>query len=284
MANQKPVKVTSDGVKLHVEVFGDGVPLLFAHSLGACHHQVRGVLESLADDFRLITFDQRGHCQSMPVTDPALYEPQRMAADIGAILDHLGIEQAIVGGESMGAATALLFAILHPKRVQQLILVAPTAGDVANPGRDMIVSLADFTAQYGLQAAADAVALASMTQGIPRQAAAMVTSFWLHHRLESFVAANRAVPDWVLFPDLTPVATLKMPIGVLAWGGDPSRPLPLARRLAGAARRGRMESVESLAELANEPATYARLIRKLLTLERKAGDGRREAEPVRRKA
>ncbi len=265
MAVAKPIKVSSDGLELHVEVFGKGRPLLFAHSLGACHHQARRVLEPLANEFQLIVFDQRGHCESTPVADPVLYEPSRLAGDIGAILDRLGIEQAIVGGESMGAATALLFAIKQPKRVQQLIQVAPTVVDQRNPGHDMIIALADFTATYGLQAAADAVALGSMSQGIPRHAAAIVTALWSHHQLESFVAANRAVPEWVLFSDLTPVATLKMPIGVLAWGGDPSRPLPLARRLAAAARRGRLATIESLAELANDPGAYARLIRELLT-------------------
>jgi len=264
MAKAKPIKIASDGLKLHVEVSGTGPPLIFAHSLGGCHHQAARALEPLADAYQLIVFDQRGHCQSTPVTDAARYEPQRMAADIAAVLDALGIERAIVGGESMGAATALLFAVTQPKRVAKLLLVAPTAGDEANPGRDMIVALADFTAEYGLAAAASAVALASMSRGIPRDAAAMVTSFWLHHRPESFVAANRAVPDWVLFPDLTPVANLKMPIAILAWGGDPSRPLPLARRLADAARHGRMETVESLGEFATDPTMYARLLRLML--------------------
>jgi pimeloyl-ACP methyl ester carboxylesterase len=262
--SDQSLKVASDGLELHVETFGEGRPFLFAHSLGGCRHQVRRLLEPLAQQFRMIVFDQRGHCGSTPVTDPALYDPQRMAGDVGAVLDRLEIEQAIVGGESMGAATTLLFATRNPKRVQHVVQVAPTALDQPKPGRHMIVALADFAEKYGLEAAADAVALASMSQGIPRHAAAMVTEQWSHHRLESFVAANRAVPGWVPFDDLAPVATLKVPIGVLAWGGDPSRPLSLARRLAAAARRGRIETVGSLADFASEPGLYAKLLRKLL--------------------
>ncbi len=74
----------------------------------------------------------------------------------------LGIEQAIVGGESMGAATALVFATKQPKRVRHLLQIAPNAVDDPNPGRDMIVAVADFAAKYGRAAAADAAALAAM--------------------------------------------------------------------------------------------------------------------------
>ena len=256
--------VRFDGLDLAVEVFGKGLPLLFAHSLGSCRHQARRLLDPLAANFRVIVFDQRGHCGSTPMTDVARYQPEPMANDIGAVLDHVRVEQAIVVGESMGAATALVFASQNPKRVQQLVLVAPTAADSPNPGCDMITALADFAEQYGLRAAADAVALAGMGSGIPRTVAQMITRHWTHHQLASFVAANRAVPRWVLFDSLAPVAALRMPIGVFGWGGDPSRPLSAARRIASAARRGRIETVDSLVELASDTTLYARTVRALL--------------------
>ena len=68
----------------------------------------------------------------------------------------------------------------------------------------------------------------------------------------------------MLFDSLAPVAALRMPVGVFAWGGDPSRPLSLARRLAAAARRGRLEAIESLAELASDVGVYANAILRLL--------------------
>lgn len=263
MSNETSV-VSSQGLSLAIDVFGQGDALLFAHSLGSCRHQARRLLAPLGSDFQVILFDQRGHCGSTPVTDSSLYDPRRMASDIGAVLDHLGVEQAIVAGESMGAATALLFAIAEPKRVKHLLQIAPTAADQRNPSCEMIMALADFAAEYGLQAAADAVALAAMGSGIPRTAAQMITSVWKHHQLDSFVAANRTVPPWVLFDNLTPLAALRMPIGIFAWGGDPSRPLSLARRLASAARRGHLETVDSLAALAADPGLYAGTIRRLL--------------------
>jgi 3-oxoadipate enol-lactonase len=258
-------RVTSEGVTLAVEVFGKGPPLLFAHGLGSCRHHVKHFLEPLAYRHQVIVFDQRGHCESTPITDPALFEARRLAGDIGHVLDHLGIERANLAGESMGAATTLLFATQHPERVERLVQIGPTVVDMPNPGREMIQALGDLAAKHGLEAAADAVAIAAMASGVPRQAAAMVTAHWTDHDVASFIAAHRAVPEWVLFDSLAPIAALPMPIGIFAWGNDPTRPLSQARRLATAARHGRFEAIDSLAELAENPALYGRMIDLLLS-------------------
>ena len=96
--------VESDGLKIAAETFGAGAPLVFAHGLTGNRQAIRRQFESLADRYRIVIFDQRGHCDSSPVTDPALYDPSRMADDMRAVLDHLKIDRAIIGGESMGAA------------------------------------------------------------------------------------------------------------------------------------------------------------------------------------
>src|SRR5262249_28653571 len=140
--------VASDGLSLAVEVIGKGPPLLFAHGLGACRHHAKSLLAPLAERFQLIVFDQRGHCDSTPITDPALFAAPRLAADIGAILDPLAIDKANIAGESMGAATTLLFATMHPQRVARLVQIAPTALDQPNPGREMIQALADFAKNH----------------------------------------------------------------------------------------------------------------------------------------
>src|ERR1700674_5008374 len=98
------MQIPSDGLLLTVETFGTGAPIVFAHGLLGNRHVVRAELAPLASHYRIVTFDQRGHGDSSPVTDPALYQPARMAGDMAAVMDALGIERAIVGGESMGAA------------------------------------------------------------------------------------------------------------------------------------------------------------------------------------
>ena len=94
--------VESDGLKIAVEVAGDGAPLIFAHGLSGNRHIMRQELAPLADRYQIITYDQRGHGDSTPITDPSLYNAERMADDLRAVLDDLKIERAIIGGEVYG--------------------------------------------------------------------------------------------------------------------------------------------------------------------------------------
>jgi pimeloyl-ACP methyl ester carboxylesterase len=257
-------RVAAGDVRLGLEVFGEGPPLVYVHGLGGCRHLVSGALAPLGARHRIIVFTQRGHCDSTPVRDPSGFDPHRMAEDLGAVLDHLEIERAAVVGESMGAATSLLFAIRHPARVEQLVQIAPTAVDQPNPSREVVEALADIAVRHGLAGAAAATTLVAMSHGVPRAVAEAVTSHWVEHDLESFVAAHRAVPEWQVLPSLDPVGDLDIPIGVLAWGGDPTRPVAQARRLATAARRGHLETVASITEFVTNPMLFGTLIERLL--------------------
>ena len=62
--------VPVDGLELAVETFGDGPWLVFAHGLTGNRHGTRRQFAPLADRYRIVIYDQRGHCDSTPVTDP----------------------------------------------------------------------------------------------------------------------------------------------------------------------------------------------------------------------
>lgn len=71
---------------------------------------------------RVIALDNRGHGGSTRLYDPADYHTERMAADVAALMDHLGIARADVMGYSMGARIAAFLAQAGPQRVRSLIL------------------------------------------------------------------------------------------------------------------------------------------------------------------
>ena len=71
---------------------------------------------------RRIALDLRGHGESMRSHDPADYDPTDMAADIVALLDHLGVGRASLIGFSMGSRLALACALDHPGRFEHLVL------------------------------------------------------------------------------------------------------------------------------------------------------------------
>ena len=77
--------------------------------------------EALAQDFRLITFDNRGVGRSPVPAGP--YSVPSMAEDVLALLDHLGLERVHLLGHSMGGAIAQHLAIECPQRVDRLLLV-----------------------------------------------------------------------------------------------------------------------------------------------------------------
>jgi len=80
--------------------------------------------EKLTKDHRVIRYDLLGHGLSGP--DPQKrYAPKERAAFIGDLMDALEIEQAILGGNSLGGLAAWRFATTNPEKVSSLILVAP---------------------------------------------------------------------------------------------------------------------------------------------------------------
>lgn len=123
----------SDGTLLRGEVAGEGTPVLLAHGLTATRRYV--LLGSRAlerSGHAVISYDARGHGSSAPAADGAYGYPQ-LSRDMAAVLDHLGVERAVLVGASMGAHTAVRFAREAPQRVAALALITPAFDPLAPP-------------------------------------------------------------------------------------------------------------------------------------------------------
>jgi pimeloyl-ACP methyl ester carboxylesterase len=114
----------ADSITFHYLDVGQGFPFVFQHGLGGDVHQTQDLFVAPLP-FRLLTLDCRGHGETRPVGDPAYLGFTPFADDLVALLDKLHLQQAVVGGISMGAAVALNFALRYPQRVQALVLVRP---------------------------------------------------------------------------------------------------------------------------------------------------------------
>jgi 3-oxoadipate enol-lactonase len=95
------------------------------HSLAMNRRFWDPVARRLAGRAALLTIDARGHGESGRGEAP--FTVQRMADDLRDVMDHLGIERAVVGGASMGGCVALGFAGAHASRASGLALVDTTA-------------------------------------------------------------------------------------------------------------------------------------------------------------
>jgi pimeloyl-ACP methyl ester carboxylesterase len=113
------------GARLHVREAGAGQPLLLIHGLaGQMGHFTYGVMDALADRYRVIAVDRPGSGYSTRDDDGSA-GLQAQAAAMAALLDALGIDRAVVVGHSLGGAVALTLALDHPARVAGLALLAP---------------------------------------------------------------------------------------------------------------------------------------------------------------
>ena len=120
-----------DGFHFHFLDEGHGLPFFFQHGLGADTRQPFSLFRPPAG-FRLICLDTRAHGKTHPAAQPDSLGFNIFADDLRALLDHLGFEQAIIGGLSMGAGIALNFALRHPNRLLGLVLSRPAWLDNAS--------------------------------------------------------------------------------------------------------------------------------------------------------
>jgi 3-oxoadipate enol-lactonase len=105
------------------EISGDGPPVLLLHGLSATRRNVvQGSRHLVKRGFRLIAYDARGHGASAPA--PSYSYPELME-DLEVVLEHLELERVALVGSSMGAATAMAFALRHPERVPALVQITP---------------------------------------------------------------------------------------------------------------------------------------------------------------
>lgn len=105
---------------------GDGVPLLLVHGLaGSSLTEWYQIAPKLAVDRRVILIDHRGHGLSAP--GDVRFDVEDDSDDIAGVLDDIGVGQVDVVGYSMGGIIAQAFALRHPGRVRNLVLMATFA-------------------------------------------------------------------------------------------------------------------------------------------------------------
>lgn len=115
-------KVLLNGVHIYYESHGEGFPLVLSYGVGGSTVLWREQIPGLSTKYQLILWDARGHGQSDSPHDPSKYGIPISAEDLHALMDTLGIAKAYVGGHSLGAGVATVFALKYPERVEALLL------------------------------------------------------------------------------------------------------------------------------------------------------------------
>jgi 3-oxoadipate enol-lactonase len=105
---------------------GPGTPVVLAHGFFMDRSMFAAQVAALRDEYRVITWDQRGFGDT--VDDGQEFSYWDSARDCLGLLDHLGIDRAVLGGMSQGGFVSLRCALEAPERVAGLVLLDTQAG------------------------------------------------------------------------------------------------------------------------------------------------------------
>lgn len=106
------------GIKMYVEVYGEGKPLLLTHGNGGSIAAFSKTIPYFSKKYKVIAVDSRAHGKTVDLKDSLSFE--MMADDFSALLDEMHIDSAYVIGWSDGGINALVMAMRHPKKVIKL--------------------------------------------------------------------------------------------------------------------------------------------------------------------
>ncbi|HXW58267.1 MAG TPA: alpha/beta hydrolase [Solirubrobacteraceae bacterium] len=236
---------TGDDVTLSGEQTGEGPPVVLLHGLTATRRYVVMGSGALArTGHRVIAYDARGHGRSSPAGDPCAYGYERLAADLGELLDAAEAPRAVLVGASMGAHTIARFALDHPERVMALALITPAFDPGVTESLDRLAhwdALARGLRERGVEgflAAYDLDAVPARWRGMV--ALVIRQRLSAHEHPEAVADALQAVPRSRPFEDLAQLAAIRAQAVVIASRdeADPEHPLAVgecwARAIPGA--------------------------------------------------
>jgi pimeloyl-ACP methyl ester carboxylesterase len=115
-------KARVNGIEIDYQATGRGRPIVLTHGHMSGRTAWDGQHRALAERYRVISWDIRGHGQTETPDDPAQYSLELTVADIRALLGHLGIARAVIGGLSLGGYVSLAFYLAHPAMVEALVI------------------------------------------------------------------------------------------------------------------------------------------------------------------
>lgn len=222
--------VEVDGARIFYEMAGEGTPMLLLHGYplsGALFARVR---DALQNNYTVITVDHRGY--GMSDAQDNQHSIEVYARDALAVLDHLGFDQAIIGGMSMGGPITLSMYQMAPERFTGMILIDTSAGAAAPPEAGLWQGVENVIANHGLDPVITAL-LPDMLTGETRLRTPAVSEYLRKVMQEATVEAGRggalALAQRPDFTDL--LERIEVPTLIIVGTEDSLYPLEVSREM-----------------------------------------------------
>jgi pimeloyl-ACP methyl ester carboxylesterase len=235
----RPLTVDAGGVALSGESSGgEGQTFVLAHGLTATRrYVVMGSSALQRCGHRVLAYDARGHGRSTAAPARA-YGYEHLVDDLLAVLDAADVERATIVGASMGAHTAVRFALTHPQRVAGLALVTP-AFDPEASGDENELDRWDALAHGLREGGVDGFVAAYDLDAVPEAWRATVETVLrqrlsAHKHPDAVADALEVVPRSRPFQELSQLEGISVPTLVVASRdeADPGHPLEIGERYA----------------------------------------------------
>jgi 3-oxoadipate enol-lactonase len=212
---------------------GAGLPFLWGHGLlSSMEEEDRFIVMNfarLARGHRVIRWDARGHGLSGGEPQPEDYRWENLGRDLIALADELGVDRFVVGGVSMGAATALHAAIQAPRRVLGVVaMLPPTAYTTRDEQADLYRASAVLIERLGLDAYLDQLRSLPAPQILAGFGERFIPIPRVSEALMPSVLRGAASSD---LPPENAVRAISSPALLLPWVGDDGHPMSTAERL-----------------------------------------------------
>lgn len=244
------LEVESGGPGLAGEEMGEGPPVVLCHGITATRRYVLHGSNALPRaGYRVITYDARGHGESEPAPSGQGYGYPELVKDLETIVaGHLEEgERFLLGGHSMGAHTAVAYALRHPERLAGLAVIGPTyLGTIQQSSLDYWDGLAAALEADGIEGF---LAYIGENQGIDPRWRDSVLRFTRERMLlqehpEALVRALREVPRSRPFDSMEELRDLQVPALVVASNdeADPGHPYEAAAAYAEALPQAQLVS------------------------------------------
>jgi pimeloyl-ACP methyl ester carboxylesterase len=221
------------------EAVGEGPPIVLCHGITATRHSViHGSRRLERAGHAVVSYDARGHGESDPAPVGAGYGYPELRGDLARLIDEqAGGGPVLLAGHSMGAHTAVGFALEEPGRVAGLVVIGPAYdGEIGEGSLRYWDGLAAALEQDGIDGF---VAYIDRVQGIDQRWRDSVLRFTRermerHRHPEAIVAALREVPRSRPFASLAELEDLAVPTLVVAShdAADPGHPYAVAAAYA----------------------------------------------------
>ncbi len=239
MASAPAQFTAGEGRAIRGETVGEGPAIVLCHGLTATRRSVvHGSRRLERDGYRVVSYDARGHGESEPAPAGEGYGYPEMAGDLESVIARaVGEGPLVLAGHSMGAHTAVAYALRRRERLAGLVVIGPTYdGTIEAPSLEYWDGLSDALADGGIDGFVTYIDRHQRIDPTWRDSILRFTRERMERQrhLDALVAALREVPRSRPFESLADLEDLDVPTLVVASHdrADPGHPYAVAQSYA----------------------------------------------------